>query len=305
LTQDHGAWSSTFVTTERAMTQPTLLTSLSDWSGRYDVIFSDVWGVVHNGVSPHAVAGAALTAFRKNGGVVIMISNAPRPSWSVVEQLDQFDVVRTAYDGVVTSGDVTQELARAQPVGRCFHIGAARDEPLFRDLAVQRVPIGEASFIICSGLRDDETETAEGYRTELSDAADRRLTMICANPDLVVERGHRLIACAGALAEIYEELGGRVIQAGKPHNPIYEATLAKASQVMGRAPAKNRILAIGDAIRTDIAGAQAFGIDSVFLSAGIHALELHDKAGALDREKISPFLAAQAFRPTAVMRHLA
>jgi HAD superfamily hydrolase (TIGR01459 family) len=287
------------------VTFPTLLSSLSDWSGRYDVIFSDVWGVVHNGLSPHAAAGAALTAFRKQGGVVIMISNAPRPFWSVIEQLDQIGVVRTAYDGVVTSGDVTQELARAQPISRCYHIGSSRDEPLFRDLAVQRVPLADAGFIICSGLRDDEKETAKVYRPELAAAAGRDLIMICANPDLVVERGHRLIPCAGALAEIYAELGGKVIQAGKPHPPIYEATLAKASQVIGKVPAKSRILAIGDAIRTDVAGAHAFGIDSIFLSAGIHALELHDNAGALDREKIGPFLAAQAFRPTALLRHLA
>lgn len=287
------------------MTFPMLLSSLSDWPGRYDVIFSDVWGVVHNGLSPHPAAGAALTAFRKQGGVVIMISNAPRPFWAVIEQLDQIGVVRTAYDGVVTSGDVTQELARAQPIGRCYHIGSSRDEPLFRELAVQRVPLADAGFIICSGLRDDETERAEDYRPELAAAAGRDLIMICANPDLVVERGHRLIPCAGALAEIYAELGGKVIQAGKPHPPIYEATLAKAAQEMGKVPAKNRILAIGDAIRTDIAGAHAFGIDSVFLSAGIHSQELHDTAGALDREKIGPFLAAQAFQPTAVMRHLA
>jgi HAD superfamily hydrolase (TIGR01459 family) len=293
------------MTTEPAAMHPPLLSSLSDWSGRYDVIFSDVWGVVHNGVSPHAAAGAALTAFRQRGGIVILISNAPRPYWSVIEQLDQFGVVRTAYDGVVTSGDVTQELARAQPVSRCYHIGAARDEPLFRDLAVERVPLEEASFIICSGLRDDDTESAEDYRPELRAAVDRGLTMICANPDLVVERGHRLIACAGALAEIYGELGGKVIQAGKPHRPIYEATLSKASLVLGKTPAKNRILAIGDAIRTDVAGAHAFGIDCLFLSAGIHAVELHDEAGALDVGEIGPFLAAQAFQPTAMMRHLA
>ncbi len=287
------------------MPQPLLLSSLSEWSGRYDVVFSDVWGVVHNGVAAHPAAGAALTAFRERGGVVIMISNAPRPYWSVIEQLDQFGVARTAYDGVVTSGDVTQDLARAQPDNRCYHIGAARDEPLFHDLPVRRAPLEEAAFIICSGLRDDDTETAEDYRAELSSAAARGLTMICANPDLVVERGHRLIACAGALAEIYEALGGKVIQAGKPYRPIYEATLAKAALALGRTPAKDRILAIGDAMRTDVAGAHAFGIDCVFLSAGIHAVELHDDKGALAAAKLAQFLAVQSLRPTAMMRHLA
>jgi len=282
-----------------------ILRRLSDWAGRYNAIFCDVWGVVHNGLAPHPAAGEALTRFRSGGGVVVMISNAPRPAWSVVEQLAKIGVPASAYDAIVTSGDVTQGLALAEPDRRCLHIGAARDTPLFEGLAVARVAIEEAAFIICTGLVDDEAETAEDYRPLLAAAYVRDLKMICANPDLVVERGHMLLPCAGAIAALYEEMGGRVVQAGKPHRPIYEATYAKAAETLGRQPDKSRILAIGDAIRTDVAGAAGFGVDCLFLSAGIHAGELHGGDGFLDEALLERFMEQQAFRPIAAMRMLA
>jgi HAD superfamily hydrolase (TIGR01459 family) len=271
---------------------------------RYKVIFSDVWGVVHNGLVPHPAAGEALTAFRAQGGVVIMISNAPRPNWSVIEQLDRIGVMRSAYDGVVTSGDVTMQLAMEQPVQRCYFIGADKDAPLFRDLKVERVGLDTATFVICSGLADDETETAEDYRALLVAIRQRNLPMICANPDLVVERGDRLLPCGGAIAMLYEEMGGQVTQAGKPYPRIYAATLAQATATLGYTPDKETILAIGDAIRTDVAGAAAFGVDSLFLSAGIHAHALHDTDGKLDAGKLATFLPLQAARPTMTMQKL-
>lgn len=281
-----------------------ILPSLSDWAGRYDVIFSDVWGVVHDGLRPHRSAGEALAAFRAAGGTVVMISNAPRPAWSVVEQLDQIGVTRAAYDAVATSGDVTQALALAQPDRRCLHIGAERDRPLFENLDVERVSLDEAAFVICTGLVDDETETAQDYGAQLEAIRARGLMMICANPDLVVERGSRLIPCAGAIAALYEAMGGRVVQAGKPFQPIYEATYAKAEAILGRAPEKARILAIGDAIRTDVAGAAGFGVDCLFLSGGIHAGELHGQDELLSAEQLERFMGEQEHRPKAAMRHL-
>jgi HAD superfamily hydrolase (TIGR01459 family) len=281
-----------------------ILPGLAAIADRYDVIFSDVWGVVHNGLAPHVAAGEALTRFRQGGGKVVMISNAPRPAWSVIAQLDQIGVTRTAYDAVVTSGDVTQRLAMAEADRRCLHIGAEKDMPLFENLAVTRVALEEASFVICSGLADDETEQAEDYRPLVEKIAARQLKFICANPDLVVERGHKLIPCAGAIAAIYEEMGGPVVHAGKPHRPIYEATAAKAEALLGRPLDKRRVLAIGDAIRTDVAGASDFGIDCVFLSAGIHAEELHGADDELDPGRLSAFLDAQHSRPMAVMQHL-
>jgi HAD superfamily hydrolase (TIGR01459 family) len=281
-----------------------VLSHLSSIAQNYDVIFSDVWGVVHNGIIPHDAAGEALTRFRAGGGVVIMISNAPRPAWSVVDQLNDIGVLPTAYDAIVTSGDVTRGLALAMPDPRCFHIGAEKDEPLFRDLNVSRVSADEAAFVICSGFKDDETETVADYQDILKKLRQRHLPMICANPDLVVERGEKLILCAGALAEAYAEMGGEVTHAGKPHPPIYDATLAKAVGLLGRKPEKSRILAIGDAMRTDVAGARDFGIDSLFLSAGIHAQELHGENGKLSNGKLDDFMAGQAFHPKASMQHL-
>ncbi len=281
-----------------------LNTGLKAIAGRYRVIFSDVWGVVHNGLAPHTAAGEALTAFRAQGGIVIMISNAPRPNWSVMEQLDRIGVTHSAYDDVVTSGDVTIQLAMEQPVHKCYFIGADKDEPLFRDLTVDRVDLERASFVICSGLADDETETAEDYRSLLLDIRKRNLPMICANPDLVVERGERLLPCGGAIAALYEEMGGQLTQAGKPFPRIYAATMAKATARLGSVPAKETILAIGDAIRTDIAGAVSFGVDSLFLSAGIHAHELHDADGQLDAGRLNAFLPLQTARPTMTAQKL-
>jgi HAD superfamily hydrolase (TIGR01459 family) len=281
-----------------------ILAGLSALGSRYDVIFSDVWGVVHDGLKPHAAAGEALTAFRRRGGKVVMISNAPRPAWSVIAQLDQIGVMRSAYDAVVTSGDVTLGLVRAEPDPRCFHIGEKRHDALFKDLAVERVPLEDAAFVICSGLAHDETETPEDYRPLLTRIRARGLRIICANPDLVVERGNRLIPCAGALAAIYEEMGGEVIHAGKPHRPIYEATAANAEALLGRKLDKARTLAIGDAIRTDVVGAAGFGVDCVFLSAGIHAGELHGADGGLDAGRLADFLQAQVRQPMATMQHL-
>ena len=288
--------------TQNFQTKPLL--HLRDLASSYDVIFSDIWGVVHNGIAAYAEACAALAQFREQGGKVVLISNAPRPYWSVMEQLDRLGAPRTTYDGVVASGDVTHELALQQPVARCYHIGAAHDEHLFRDLPVARTGMEEASFIICSGLRNDESETAEDYRAELEALAKRNLPMICANTDLVVERGTKLIACAGALAVVYESLGGTIMQAGKPYTRIYEKTLAKAESLLGRQADKTRILAIGDAIRTDVVGARGFGVDCLFLTAGIHSYEIHNSAGQIDGTKLSAFMAASDAQPTAVMRNL-
>jgi HAD superfamily hydrolase (TIGR01459 family) len=282
-----------------------IISGLSALSSRYDVIFSDVWGVLHNGLAPHQAAGEALTLYRAGGGKVVLISNAPRPAWSVVEQLNQIGVMSTAYDGVVTSGDVTIALAEAQGSRRCYHIGATKDEALFKDLDVDRVPVEQADFALCTGLRDDEVETAEDYRAELERVLKRKLPFLCANPDLVVERGAKLIVCAGAIAELYASMGGTVLQAGKPHPPIYAATRAKAAALAGRSVDPSRILAVGDAIRTDVAGAADYGIDCLFLSYGIHADELHDASGALDTARLQKFIATQTMKPRYVQRALA
>ncbi|MBY5886328.1 TIGR01459 family HAD-type hydrolase, partial [Rhizobium leguminosarum] len=245
--------------------------NFSEISGQYDVVLCDVWGVVHNGVDPFPRATAALEAARENGVAVVLITNSPRVSWQVVEQLRQIGVPDSAYDRIVTSGDVTRGLISEGPK-TVFLLGPERDSPLLDGLDIERRPAGEALSLVCTGFFDDETEKPEDYTDMLLDFKARDVAMICANPDLVVERGHRIIPCAGAMAAYYEQLGGQTRIAGKPHRPIYEATLSAAREVRGDFPVE-RVLAIGDGMPTDVRGALNYGLDLLYISGGIHAKE--------------------------------
>ncbi|ACA16686.1 HAD-superfamily hydrolase, subfamily IIA [Methylobacterium sp. 4-46] len=282
-----------------------VIDGIAELASGFDVILCDVWGVLHDGLRAHRSASEALSRFRALPGErprrVVLVSNAPRPGEAVRAQLDGFGVPREAYDGIVTSGDLTRALIEARPGAPLYHLGPERDLPIFEGLSVRRAPPEEAAQVVCTGLFDDEVETAEDYRPVLAGLSARGLPMICANPDLVVERGARLIPCAGALAGLYEALGGEVIYAGKPHRPVYEAALAKAAAVDGAAPAApERVLAVGDAIRTDIAGASGFGIASVLVARGIHAEELGCHAGEPVGE-IAHWLEGQPVHPDAVI----
>jgi HAD superfamily hydrolase (TIGR01459 family) len=249
---------------------------LSEISSRYDAILCDIWGVVHNGVASFAEASEALVAFRAQGGAVVLISNAPRPSAPVRRQVLRLGVPPEAFDAVVTSGDVTIGLIEQRAGARVLHIGPGRDLSLFDaagEPAGERpklVALNEAEYAVCTGLRNDETETPADYEPELRAMAARGLMMVCANPDIVIHRGDDLIYCAGALARRYEELGGSVIYAGKPHRPIYDRALAQAEQARGGPIGKPRVLAIGDGMRTDIIGAARAGLDALFVTGGIH-----------------------------------
>ena len=165
----------------------------------------------------------------------------------------------------------------ARPDKAVFHIGPERDLPIFDGLGLNFVPLEQADYVVCTGLRHDEVETPESYRAELGELRRRRMFMLCGNPDLVVERGEKLIYCAGALADLYGTLGGEVLYAGKPHRPIYDLALERVAALRGAAPARKRVLAIGDSVRTDLNGATDFGIDCLFVTAGIHAEELGDR----------------------------
>ncbi len=271
-------------------------------SRRYDAVLSDVWGVIHNGVAAFREACEALMQFRSGGGTVILVSNAPRPGEIVKGLLDKLRVPREAYDGIITSGDVTQHQMALRP-GCVFHLGPERDLPNFAHVAVTLVPIEEADYAVCTGLFDDETETPEDYRPLLQEMLRRGLLMICANPDLVVDRGNRLIYCAGAIADLYRQLGGEVLYAGKPHPPIYEEALAKIAQLRGAPVPPARILAIGDSVRTDLRGAAAFGLDCLFITSGIHAEELGSRHDP-DLAVLESIFMAAGVRPAAVARRL-
>lgn len=271
----------------------------------YDVLLCDVWGVVHNGVAAFAPACEALTRFRSGRGTVILITNAPRPGAAVRPILDRLGVPRQAYDAIVSSGEVTRGIVQQRRGQRVFHLGPARDLPIFSGLDVAFVGVESADYVVCSGLFDDTKETPKDYEVLLATMRSRALPMVCANPDVVVERGEELVYCAGALADAYAQIGGEVIYCGKPHAPIYRAALERAAALRGGAmPALARVLAIGDSVRTDMKGATAFGLDCLFVVSGIHAEELGGRE-APDLSGLDAIFAAAGVAPKAVARRLA
>ena len=282
---------------------PPLTAHFATLAARYDVLLCDVWGVVHNGVAATVESCAALVRFRSQGGTVVLITNAPRPGDFVQAFIDTLKVPREAYDGIVTSGDVTRSLVAERAGKRVFHVGPERDLPIFEGLDVEVAPIERADFAVCSGLYDDTRETPQDYLKLMDEMHARRLAMICANPDVVVERGDHLVYCAGAIADLYAHSGGDVIYAGKPYRPIYEQAIARAQALRGRPVDHARVMAIGDSVRTDLKGAAAFNIDSLFVTAGIHAQELGGRAEP-DSTALRDILAAAGVAPTAVMRRL-
>jgi len=265
-----------------------------------DVVLSDIWGVVHDGLVAFPEACEALHNFRRQGGTVILITNAPRPADSVQRQLHKFGIADETYDAIVTSGDLTRNFVADHPGRKLFWIGQERHNSVHRGLDPVLAPLQQADYIVCTGLFDDEIESAEDYRAMMLEARERQLTLICANPDIVVERGDRLIYCAGAIAELYRELGGEVIFYGKPHRPIYERAMELAAERNRHAIPLNRVLAIGDSVRTDLAGAHGFGIDCLFVTRGIHA---EDFEGI---DQLDPASVKELFGhpPRALMREL-
>ncbi len=286
---------------------------LSEISDRYDAILCDIWGVLHDGLASFAQASEALVSFRRCGGAVVLISNAPRPSAPVERQVLRLGVSPDAFDAVVTSGDVTIGLMQQQAGDQVLHIGPERDLILF-EAAVEAtgsrprlVSLEEAQYVLCTGLRSDETETVDDYQSELEAMVARGMAMICANPDIVIHRGDALIYCAGALARRYEDLGGSVTYAGKPHGAIYDRALALAERARGARIDKSCVLAIGDGMKTDIIGARQADLDVLFVTGGIHR-SLHKKdltspadpielRRLYDDHEVSPVAAIPMLRP--------
>ena len=273
---------------------------LRDLVDGVEVILSDIWGVVHNGLESFPEACEALHTFRQRGGTVILITNAPRPADSVQRQLRKLGVADEIYDAIVSSGDLTRNFVADHPGKKIFWLGPDRDSSIHRGLDAVMTPLEQADYIVCTGLFDDETESAEDYRTMMLQAREHKLPLVCANPDIVVERGDRLIYCAGAVAELYRELGGEVIFYGKPHRPIYERAMALATERRGSPAPLGQVLAIGDSVRTDLTGAHGFGIDCLFLTRGIHSEEFEGI------DQLDPASVKELFGhpPRALMREL-
>ena len=271
----------------------------------YDALLCDVWGVVHNGISAFPAACEALSRFRQAGGTVILVTNAPRSGAAVMRILDRFGVPHDAYDAVTSSGDVTRGIVERRPGETVFHLGPERDHSIFTGLDVTFAPLERADYVVCSGLFDDTTETPDSYRDMLATMRERSLFMVCANPDIVVERGDTLVYCAGALADAYAGLGGKVLYCGKPHAPIYDAALTTAAvRRDNHVPERKRVLAIGDSVRTDLTGAAAFGLDCLFVTSGIHAEQFGSRE-APDAAALNEIFRAANVAPRAMMRALA
>jgi HAD superfamily hydrolase (TIGR01459 family) len=276
-----------------------ILSSIAGLAATSEAWIVDIWGVMHNGAHAHPPAVEACRAFRARGGTVVLLSNAPRPFAAVVPHMTALGVPPAAYDGGVTSGDATRELIAAWQGKALLHIGPERDRGLFAGFDVTLATPQAAEAVVCSGLYDDTRETPADYARLFEDLLARRLPMICANPDIVVERGDAIIYCAGALAAAYAEKGGQVVYAGKPHAPIYRRTRDEIARRKGRAVARESILCIGDGIDTDLLGAHGAGLRSVFIASPIFAPD------GLSDALLARLFAGRPFAPVAALPALA
>lgn len=276
-----------------------ILSSIADLGPPREAWLTDIWGVMHNGVAPFASACDACSRFRAAGGTVLLLSNAPRPAESVAAQLDRIGVPRDAWDAILTSGDAARTLIASLAGRPVFALGPERDAPLYEGLPVTLTDAASAGAVSCTGLFDDEHETPDDYAALLRDFAARKLPMVCANPDLTVERGNKIVYCAGAIAAAYEALGGSVSYAGKPHRPVYDMAFERLAALRGKPIGHDRVLAIGDGIRTDITGAARAGLASVFIASGIHV------GSELTSDALAELFPDPDIRPQAAMTALA
>jgi HAD superfamily hydrolase (TIGR01459 family) len=272
--------------------------SLAEISGRYQALFVDLWGCYHNGLVPYPAAVAALRDYRARGGVVILLTNAPRPAASVKIFLDRIGAPEDSYDGIMSSGAACQRALASGEYGRHFHyLGPGRDHRMLTDLGLEDAPLDQADAILCTGLRDDLTETPADYFHEMADWHTRGLTMLCANPDLIVDRGEQRLYCAGSLALAYEQAGGKVVWFGKPHGPTYEQSFHLLEELAGREIAPQAVLAIGDGIRTDVKGGLDAGLDVLFVTGGLSAAELGADPEHPDPAHLDAYLADHGVAP--------
>ena len=284
-----------------------IIGSLAEIGTDYDVLFCDLWGCVHNGITAYPAAIAALQEFRRGGGQVCLMTNAPRPAAQVEASFGRLGIPRDAWDVIVTSGDAAQDAMFAGAVGRkVWHLGPAKDDSFFdvppewNDAPpIERVPLEEAEGIVCTGPFDEDTETPEDYRARLLLARVEGMKLLCANPDIVVDLGERRIYCAGAIAEFYTDLGGDSLYFGKPHPPIYDLARRKLNLKDGA-----RVLCVGDGINTDIAGAVGEGLDSIFITGGLAAEHMGDDVEAPDPVRLEDWLRQRMVDPTFAMGRL-
>jgi len=283
------------------MTQ--IVNALSDISAQYDALFVDLWGCVHNGVRAFDAANKALIEYRAGGGIVVLVTNSPRPRAQVEQQLADFGVARDAWDSIASSGDSARSALFLGAVGqKIYFIGTDAELPFFEPLKliddpiqISHVSIEEAEGIVCTGLPTADG-TPDDVRAPLLYAKQKGLKLLCANPDIIVDRGEKREWCAGAVAQAYTEMGGTSLYYGKPHAPIYDLARRRLAAIRPNVP-DDRILAIGDGITTDIQGAIGEGIDSLFITGGLAAKETAT-ATQPDSEKLSQYVVEKQLDPT-------
>ena len=280
-----------------------IIHALSEVSDRYDALFVDLWGCVHNGVTAYPAACQALIDYRARGGTVILVTNSPRPRAAVEIQLDGFNVPREAWDSIATSGDSARAAAFEGVVGEQVHFIGLEEEKAFltppkvldNPVRLDIVPLAEAEGIVCTGPADPNADP-ETWRAELLLAKTRGLKLLCANPDIVVDRGDRREWCAGAVAQMYTEMGGESLYFGKPHPPIYDLARRRLA-ALGKQVETAGILAIGDGIHTDISGAMGEDIDSLFITGGLAAADTKT-TDQPDPDALAAYLETQQAAPT-------
>lgn len=277
------------------------ISGLRELTDQYDLILCDVWGVLHNGKSIWSDAAQALINARQAGLAVVMITNAPRPQGPVLQQIARMNCPQGVFDELVTSGDVTRQLIQNLD-GPVYHIGPERDYALYEGLDVTFADPDDAAGIVCTGLFDDYNEHPNEYLERFRRYIELELPFICANPDIVVEVVDRLLWCAGALAREYAGLGGETRIVGKPYQPIYDAAISHGEQILGRSIKRDRILAIGDGLPTDIKGARDNDLDALFVTNGIHAADY--TSGSVDDDKLQAFLSENDALPRAWIKTL-
>lgn len=283
----------------------TPIRSLAEIQDSYDAILCDLWGCYHNGIEPYAAAVEACRGFRKKGGTVILFTNAPRPPAHVKSFLDRIGGPEDSYDAIVSSGGACQAMLKSGEHGtRFYYLGPERDLHMLTHAGLDPIAEAEANAVLCTGLVDEWNEELEDYTELLGRLSARNLPFLCANPDIIVDRGERRFWCAGALAQIYGKMGGEVFYFGKPHAPIYERAFDVIRETTGDAMDPAKVLAVGDGPATDVKGGCDFGLDTLFVTGGLAAGELGPDPENPDQALLEAYLGAHGLTPKFAMGRL-
>ena len=288
-----------------------IIESFTDISGGYDAAFVDLWGCMHDGLRAHDAAVAAMRGFRAGGGKVILVTNSPRPRASVEDQIEGLGVPRDCWNSIASSGDSARAAMYEGVVGeQVWFIGDDRDEAFFEPLKIVKDPVAvtrtdliEAEGIVCCGPEDEHADP-NIYRPQFEKAVARGLKLLCANPDIIVDRGDERVWCAGALARLYTEMGGTSLYFGKPHAPIYDLARRRITEI-DPSVTDDRIICIGDGPQTDVAGAANAGLDGLFITGGLSAEETGTAPGGQpDAGKLEAHLKDERQAPAYAMGFL-